>query len=48
MVGSVIGIFMAFIGVAALVTFLGSNNTSSIIKSIFDGFTGTLKAAVAK
>lgn len=48
MVGSIIGIFMALIGVAALVAALGSNNTSSIIKSIFSGFQGSLSAALGK
>jgi hypothetical protein len=46
MIGSAIGLLGAIIGVAALVAFLGSSNTSGIIKSIFDGFTGSLKAAL--
>lgn len=46
MVGSVIGLFAAIVGVGALFVFLGSNNTSSILKSVFDGFTGSLKAAM--
>lgn len=45
MVGTIIGIFGAIVGVAALTVFLGSGNTSSILSSIFSGFTGSLKAA---
>lgn len=48
MVGGVISIFAAIVGVAALMIFLGSNNTSNIISSIFNGFTGSLKAATGK
>lgn len=46
MVGSVLGIFAAIVAVAGLAVFLGSSNTSSIVKSIFDGFAGSLKAAM--
>lgn len=45
MIGSIIGIFMAVIGVAALGVFLGSGNTSKIISAIFTGFQGALGAA---
>lgn len=48
MVGQVIGIFGAIVGVGALFVFLGSNNTSSILKSIFDGFSGSLSAAMGR
>lgn len=48
MIGSVLGIFGAMVGVGALFVFLGSNNTSAIIKSIFSGFTGSLSAAMGR
>ena len=44
--GAVLGIFSAIIGVAFLTVALGSPHTSGIIKSIFDGFTGALKASM--
>lgn len=45
-VGSITAIFAGIIGVAMLATFLGSGNTASIIKNIFDGFSSSLKAAM--
>ena len=47
MVGGILTILGAIVGVGALGVFLGSNNTASIIKSIFDGFKGSLQAAMA-
>jgi hypothetical protein len=48
MVGSFITLLGGIVGVTALLVFLGSTNTSGIIKAIFDGFTGSLKAASGK
>lgn len=45
-VGSIMGIFSGIIGVAFLATALSSTNTAGIIKNIFDGFAGSLKAAM--
>lgn len=45
-VGGIIGIFSGIIGVAFLATALSSTNTAQIIKNIFDGFAGSLKAAM--
>lgn len=44
--GSVAGIFASIIGLAMMVAFLGSPNTAQIIKNIFDGFSGSIKAAL--
>jgi hypothetical protein len=46
MLGGILSIFAGIVGLAGLGLFLGSNNTSSIINSIFSGFTGSLSAAV--
>ena len=48
MIGSFAGILAAIVGVAGLFVFLGSSNTAGIIKNIFDGFTGSLKAAMGR
>jgi hypothetical protein len=48
MIGSIVGLAGAIVGVGALFVFLGSNNTSGILKSIFDGFTGSLSAAMGR
>ena len=39
-------IFSGIIGVAFVTTVLASTNTASIIKNIFDGFSGSLRAAM--
>lgn len=44
--GGVLGIFSAIVGVAFLTVALGSPNTAGIIKNIFDGFSGALKASM--
>lgn len=44
--GGFVSILMAIVGVAGLSVALSSTNTSGIIKSIFDGFTGSLKASM--
>ena len=48
MIGSLAGILGAIVGVAGLAVFLGSTNTAGIIKNIFDGFTGSLKASMGR
>jgi hypothetical protein len=45
-VGSIIGIFSGIIGVAFLSVALSNTNTATIIKNIFDGFAGSLRAAM--
>ncbi|HEX9414108.1 MAG TPA: hypothetical protein VF916_11445 [Ktedonobacterales bacterium] len=45
-IGSIIGIFTAIIGVAFLATALSHSSTATIIKNIFDGFAGSLRAAM--
>lgn len=44
--GGVLGIFSAIVGVAFISVALSSTNTAGIIKNIFDGFAGSLKAAM--
>lgn len=44
--GGVAGIFSAIIGVAMLSVFLSSTNTAQIIKNLFDGFSGALRASM--
>lgn len=44
--GGFIGILSAIVGVAFLTVALSSSNTATIIKNIFDGFTGSLRAAM--
>jgi hypothetical protein len=45
-VGSIVGIFTGIIGVAFLATALSHSTTATIIKNIFDGFAGSLRAAM--
>lgn len=45
-VGSIVGIFSAIIGVAFLTVALSHSSTATIIKNIFDGFQGSLRAAM--
>lgn len=44
--GGILGIASAIVGVAFLATALSSTNTANIIKNIFDGFAGSLRAAM--
>lgn len=44
--GGVISIATAIIGVAFLSVALSSTNTATILKNIFDGFSGSLRAAM--
>lgn len=44
--GGVLGIFSAIIGVAFLTVAVSHTQTATIIKNIFDGFSGSLKAAM--
>lgn len=44
--GGLTGLLGAVVGVAFLAVALGSSNTANIIKNIFDGFTGSLRAAM--
>lgn len=44
--GGIIGLASAIIGVAFLTTALSHSQTSQIIKNIFDGFAGSLRAAM--
>lgn len=46
MIGGALGILGAIVGVAALFTFLGSNNTNGILQTIFNGFKGSLSVAM--
>ncbi len=47
-IGGVMGIFSAIIGVAFLTVALSHTTTATIIKNIFDGFAGSLRAAMGK
>lgn len=42
------GIFSGIIGVAFLTVALSHTTTATIIKNIFDGFAGSLRAAMGK
>lgn len=44
--GAIVGIFTGLIGLAALGVALTSPYTSSIVSATFDGFGGSLKAAL--
>lgn len=44
--GGIIGIASSIVGVAFLFVALSSNNTATILKNIFDGFAGSLRAAM--
>ena len=44
--GGFFGIMSAIVGVAFLATALSSTNTATIITSVFNGFTGSLRAAM--
>lgn len=46
--GAVTGLLASIVGLAMVVAFLGSPNTASIIKNIFDGFSGSISAALGK
>lgn len=46
--GSAVTLGMGLIGLAAIAAFLTSNNSSGIVKNIFDGFSGSLRAALGK
>jgi hypothetical protein len=45
-VGFIASIFAGIIGVAMLTVALGSPNLANIIRSVFDGFAGALRAAM--
>lgn len=47
-IGGLSGILGAIIGVATLTVLLGSTNTANILTSLFNGFTGSLRAAMGK
>lgn len=47
-VGGIMGIFSGIIGVAFLTVALSHTTTATIIKNIFDGFAGSLRAAMGK
>lgn len=47
-IGGLSGILAAIIGVATLAVLLGSTNTAQIITSLFNGFTGSLRAAMGR
>lgn len=44
--GGIFSIAASIVGVAMLFVFLSSTNTATIIKNIFDGFAGSLRAAM--
>ena len=46
--GAIVGIFMAIVALAGLAVVMTSANTSGIIRATFDGFAGSLKAALGK
>lgn len=46
--GGIIGVFSAIVGVAFLTVALSHSSTATIIKNIFDGFAGSLRAAMGK
>lgn len=46
-IGFLASVFSGIIGVAMLTVALSSSNLADIIKNIFDGFAGALKAAMA-
>jgi hypothetical protein len=47
-IGSFFSILAAIVAVAALTVFLSSTNTANIIKNLFDGLSGSLRASMGR